>query len=128
MPSQAPPLTEISARSSTSVRLKWNFIPQAYVHGILTGYKLQYSLNESPRVWINVTTGSSTRQKTVTGLSKYTVYAFRVAGMTSKGTGVFSTESTERTWEDSELFKNMLKYVSFLNPSDTSGGAKVFPK
>ena len=108
MPSQAPTLTEALARSSTSVLVKWSFINQTYWHGILTGYKLQYSLKVSPRVWINViTTGSSAKQTTVTGLSKYTVYVFRVAGMTFNGTGVFSAERTERTKEDSKL-RNLL--------------------
>ena len=73
------------------------------MNGILTGYKLQYSLDKSPRTWISTTVGSTTRQKEVTGLSKYTVYVFKVAGMTSKGTGTFSAEQSERTDEDSKL-------------------------
>ena len=42
------------------------------------------------------------QQINVIGLSKYTVYVFKLAGMTSKGIGGFSAEKSQRTDEDSK--------------------------
>ena len=43
------------------------------------------------------------RERQIVGLSKYTEYGFRVAGVTSAGTGVYSPVYYERTKEDGKI-------------------------
>ena len=72
------------------------------MNGILTGYDLQYSVDQSPRSWSTLSSKPMVRQITITGLNEYTDYVVKVAGKTSVGTGVYSAEESDKTHEDSE--------------------------
>ena len=48
----------------------------------------------------------------ISNLAEYVDYRIEVAGMTSKGTGVFSTSIIQRTFEDGD--KHFNTYHSFI--------------
>ena len=76
-------------------------------NGLGLGYELQYRLKrvEHGRWNSVVISGVSINQYVVTGLFKYSIYKFKVAGRTSIGSGLFGEVKEERTMEDgTEIF------------------------
>ena len=103
VPDSAPPNVVVDKRSSTSIRCRWgSFSSLSLWNGIGIGYEVQYRLKgEESRNWTSVEiSGASNRQYLATGLLKYRVYEFKVAGRTIKGSGIFSATREERTMED----------------------------
>ena len=93
----------LAKHTSTSIVVRWGSIPTRKRNGILTGYAIKYKKKDE-NVWFDVLSNTATvRQKVVTGLVQYTVYDFRVAGMTSGGIGKYSPIYHERTSEDGEF-------------------------
>ena len=70
-------------------------------NGIGLGYDLQYRLKRGEEgSWISVMiSGVSNSQYVASGLLKYSMYQFKVAGRTSIGSGLFSEVKEERTME-----------------------------
>ena len=103
VPDSAPPNVIVDKRSSTSIRCRWgSFSSLSVWNGIGIGYEVQYRLKgEESGNWTSVeTSGASNRQYLATGLLKYRIYEFKVAGRTIKGSGIFSAIKEERTMED----------------------------
>ena len=103
MPEAPPPNFLVDKRSSTSIRTKWGtFSSSSLWNGIGLGYEVHYRLkNTVSGSWTAVLiSGANNRQCTITGLLKYRIYEFKVAGRTIKGSGVFSEIKEERTMED----------------------------
>ena len=86
------------AETSSSINITWADITPSLTNGIIVSYKVQYERKD----------GGGTVQLLVvphktallTGLDEYVVYKIKVAGMTKKGVGVFSTFTEVRTKED----------------------------
>ena len=91
----------MAAATSTSIRASWQLPPADRRNGIIRGYKLFYkkrgSLSSPTTLVIN---DGATLNKTVTGLDKFTEYAFQVLAFTSVGDGPTSSVNVERTKED----------------------------
>ena len=108
VPDSAPPNVVLDARSSTSIRCRWgSFSSLSLWNGVGIGYEVQYRLKgEESGNWTSVErSGASNRQYTATGLLKYRLYEFKVAGRTDKGSGIFSEIKNERTKEDGIQYK-----------------------
>eukprot|EP00795_Rhopilema_esculentum_P002629 gene2630-826_t len=103
VPDTAPSGLAASAQSSTSIKATWRTVSDPSLwNGVGTGYELQYKVkNAASESWVSeIRSSLGNRQFIATGLLKYTVYEFKVAGRTSKGTGLFSAIVEERTMED----------------------------
>ena len=103
VPESAPINLITKKRSSTSINVTWGELSNTSLwNGIGIGYEVQYRLkNANSGNWISVLiSGTSNRQYIATGLLKYEFYEFKVAGITSKGSGVFSDIKEDRTMED----------------------------
>ena len=91
----------MAAATSTSIRASWQLPPADHRNGIIGGYKLFYkkrgSLSSPTTLVIN---DGATLNKTVTGLDKFTEYAFQVLAFTSVGDGRRSYVKYARTKED----------------------------
>ena len=101
VPSQVPARFSVAAATSTSIRASWQLPPADHRNGIIGGYKLFYkkrgSLSSPTTLVIN---DGATLNKTVTGLDKFTEYAFQGLAFTSVGDGPTSSVNVERTKED----------------------------
>ena len=105
VPDTAPSGLAASAQSSTSIKATWRTVSDPTLwNGVGTGYELQYKAkNAASASWVSeIRSSLGNRQFVATDLLKYTVYEFKVAGRTSKGTGLFSAIVEERTMEDSK--------------------------
>ena len=103
MPSVPPIRVVVVKDTSTSIIVRWGTIPLDQRHGVLIGFDIRYK-KEGEHLWMNISSDRvGVREKTVTGLRKYTVYGFKVAGKTSAGIGVYSEDFNERTNEDGKL-------------------------
>ena len=103
MPESAPTSLIPEKRSSTSINVTWGKLSNSSLwNGIGIGYEVQYRLkNGNFGSWTSVLiSGASNRQYIATGLLKYEIYEFKVAGKTKKGSGVFSGIKEEKTMED----------------------------
>lgn len=87
-------------KSSTSLFVEWQHIPQQNKNGVLKGYKITYApIQYQPSQ--SITVESSRSSTTLENLKKYTWYQIRVAGFTSKGLGPYPPKQLElRTSED----------------------------
>ena len=101
MPSQAPSNFTVVVSSSISVTASWKLPPKSSRNGIITGFKLFYKEKSLSGLatTLRINDGAS-RNKTVTGLDKYTEYEFQVLAFTSVGDGPNSPVKTGRTMED----------------------------
>ena len=109
VPEAAPPNLVLDARLSTSIKCQWgSFSNLSLWNGVGIGYEVQYRLKGAQtRNWTSVKiNGTSNRQHIATGLLKYRLYEFKVAGRTIKGSGVFSEVKEERTMEDGMQLKS----------------------
>lgn len=76
------------------IDLTWN-APSSTGQSALTDYAVQYALATAPNTWIDFADGTSTATSaSVTGLTNGIAYIFRVAAVSSAGTGSYSAAST----------------------------------
>ena len=73
--------------SETSATLVWS--PPRQPNGVITGYSVTYALRRGagPAVSINDTLDATARRLDVTGLARFTYYAFVVTARTRLGLG-----------------------------------------
>ena len=121
MPESAPTSFVVDAQSSTSIRCRWGSISNLSLwNGVGLGYEVQYRLKGAhTRNWTSVkTNGTTNRQHLATGLLIYSLYEFKVAGRTIKGSGVFSEVKEGRTMEYGMQLKSYLlnEFSSALLP------------
>ena len=91
----------MSPGSSTSIRATWQSPPEYFRNGIIGGYKMIYKKKGSAgSPTILVINDGATLNKTVTGLDKFTEYAFQVWAFTSVGDGRRSYVKFARTKEN----------------------------
>jgi hypothetical protein len=79
--------------ADSAVNLTWT-APALTGQAAITDYSVQYALASNPTSWIDYSDSVSTATATaVTGLTNGTAYIFRVAAISSAGTGTYSTAS-----------------------------------
>lgn len=102
-PEAYPQSVTCSSPNSTELFVEWQHIPDEYRNGILLGYNVSFSTNNSHANWQAKIVEPSVRYTTLSGLEKFTWYEIQVAGFTSKGLGPESPPIATRTKEDGEF-------------------------
>ena len=92
--------------TSRSVGLSWQSILCSERNGRITGYTVELQERNTA---LNYSVNG--QNFTATGLTPYTNYTFRVAGVNINGTGPFTDTVTATTNEDSK-FRNLSKLAT----------------
>ncbi|KAJ7358734.1 hypothetical protein OS493_021509 [Desmophyllum pertusum] len=89
VPSHAPRLLQLSAKTSDSVFVQWEPIPQHHVKGILQGYHVHYSQESTryPVIKNVITVNASVTHATLDNMKPLTRYRVWITGFTVKGAG-----------------------------------------
>ncbi len=88
------------ATTSRSVSVSWDEIECIERNGVITGYTVEFQEQGGANI-----SGEVVNQTfTASGLTPYTNYTFRVAGVNSDGGGCFTDAIIIRTDEDSMLY------------------------
>ena len=98
--------------SSTIVNVTWSDIIPSKTYGIITSYSLKYKRAD----------GRGTEKEEVvfeksaliSGLDEYVEYDIKVAGITSKGAGVYSAVTKQRTLQDGNFVTSFLFTLKVL--------------
>ena len=99
--------------TSTSITTSWQLPPENARNGNIKGFKLLYKKKDSVGPPLNlIISDVGNRNKEITGLAKFTEYAFQVLAFTSVGDGPKSSIEVERTKEDG---KNLLTDILRTN-------------
>ncbi len=77
------------------IHVSWEPVPEGFVHGILLGYRIFYTVisiagEDIRRPTLNTTTNQTALSITLSGLLNYAVYEIRVTAFTVKGDGAIS--------------------------------------
>ena len=86
------------AETSSSINITWAEISPSLTNGIIVSYKVQYERKDGGGTVQSLIVPHKTAL--ITSLDEYVVYKIKVAGMTKKEVGVFSTFTEVRTEED----------------------------
>jgi hypothetical protein len=90
------------SKTSTSITVTWNHIPETNIHGVLQGYTIFYKpMGESSFSEMSVGPNDITAE--IPGLQEYSFYLVSICGSTSKGCGVMSQNTMVRTIDDGTL-------------------------
>ena len=103
MPDVAPPNIVAAKQTSHDIKVSWSTYGDSKLwNGIGIGWEVIYTAKDaSPKQWTSaIINGLGNRIFYARNLKEYTSYEFRVAGRTSKGSGVFSAVVEERTKKD----------------------------
>ncbi|XP_022784712.1 protein sidekick-1-like isoform X2 [Stylophora pistillata] len=101
VPSLPPQRVHSYNTSSTSVNVTWLEVPIGFVHGILQGYRVFYSVTENQSAIVPYTIVPARNLfKELTGLKKFTNYTVQVAAFTRIGYGAKSLQFIVSTDED----------------------------
>lgn len=104
IPDAPPQYIRSSVVSSTSLEFFWEDILEEEKNGIIIAYNFTIrKVNDTKKPWMFYTLPhkpTHTQTVVIEKLEKWRTYDYAVAGITSKGCGVFSTYSQERTDED----------------------------
>ena len=84
---------------STSIVISFGQIPIEYRQGVIIGYMVK--IRKSNDVWMAFNTDSLSIE--VKNLEKWTLYEYKIAGLTSIGIGAYSVLNDVRTDEDGEI-------------------------
>lgn len=89
VPSHAPRLLQVSAKTSNSVFVQWEPIPKHHVQGKLLGYHVHYSQEDTsyPVIKNVITVNGSVTHATLDNLKPLTRYRVWITGFTGKGAG-----------------------------------------
>ena len=98
-PSIAPTNLISTAETPSTIALKWDPVNFTDLNGILAGYEVNY-FNSSANVTIR--TGSTQPTYTISNLDFGSTFGFRVAAISTGGTGPLSTVTNVKTTQDSE--------------------------
>jgi len=120
----APPLdVSVTTVSSTVVNITWSPPNPQYINGINQGYHIRALAADNSTSDVSMTVLSNTlnmlgvQRATMTGLSKYAVYAFMVACFTAQGDGPASPTLVTRTFQD---VPDQVSSLTFSTVMDTS--------
>ncbi len=100
--------------SSTAIRIYWDQVPAGDRNGIITGYNISYRSSKSTDEWQTHLVSTSPLSFTASGLEKYHLYEFKIAGITVIGMGPFSSLVDIRTDADGKLTDPSHDFVSSI--------------
>ena len=89
--------------SSTELLVEWDPLPAKFIHGVLLGYSINLTRDETNFTKIASIPPSATSHR-ITGLKKYTRYIINMAAVNEVGKGVSSDDVIVWTEEDGESF------------------------
>ena len=96
----------MTSSNSTSIAVFWQLPPADSRNGIISGYKLFFKKKGSAERSTSLTiSNGTTRYKKLTGLDKYTEYAFQLLAFTAVGDGPNSSIKFGETNEDGKKLK-----------------------
>ena len=99
VPSSPPLNVRASVLSSTSIRVRWNVIPEELRNGIIRRYDVMYRYDGQESNMQNVTS----TEVILMNLAESELYSIQVRGVTSIGEGPYSMPpATAMTREDSK--------------------------
>ena len=101
-PGPATPPQNVSAiaRSSTEIMVAWAEVLPIDQNGIITIYEVRYEPLQFMESLSTLFTNTTDMAVNLTNLQEYVEYSISVRAYTAIGFGPFSTEITERTFED----------------------------
>lgn len=78
-----------------SIPVSWGPVPERFVHGILLGYRIFYTVisiagEDVRKPTLNTTTNATALSTTLSDLLNYAVYEIKVTAFTVKGDGAIS--------------------------------------
>ena len=116
VPSRAPRLLQVSAKTSDTVYVRWEPIPQQHVKGILQGYHVHYSKEDTryPVIKNIITVNASVTHATLDNMKPVTRYHVWIAGFTRKGPGPSSEKEFVTTPQAGECGSFMLLHLPSL--------------
>ena len=104
-PDQSPQSVTGVSTTSTSVSLTWLHPDSFYRNGIITQYRIRYTINtlQDPSTWPSVILNFNSTSKIISSLQKFTLYTFTVSAGTVQGFGPDSQPILVRTLNDSNI-------------------------
>ncbi|XP_028392900.1 uncharacterized protein LOC114517402 [Dendronephthya gigantea] len=128
-PSAPPADVSLVNVSSTALQLNWTVLPKHLHNGVLLGYRiLIWNQSKGIDSGGNMTVSTTTFNKQIENLLKWTSYCVQVAAFNRIGDGPFSNVTCSRTFEDApeepprdfkatQITKSSMK-LEWLPPSD----------
>ncbi|XP_043379354.1 neogenin isoform X31 [Chelonia mydas] len=98
VPSAAPQNLSLEVRNSKSIIIHWQPPPAGTHNGQITGYKIRYR-KASRKSEVTESIGGTQLFQLIEGLERGTEYSFRVAALTSNGTGPATDWISAETFE-----------------------------
>uniref|UniRef100_A0A452IJ24 Fibronectin type-III domain-containing protein n=1 Tax=Gopherus agassizii TaxID=38772 RepID=A0A452IJ24_9SAUR len=98
VPSAAPQNLSLEVRNSKSIMIHWQLPPAGTHNGLITGYKIRYR-KASRKSEVTESIGGTQLFQLIEGLERGTEYSFRVAALTSNGTGPATDWISAETFE-----------------------------
>uniref|UniRef100_A0A674IVK8 Neogenin n=1 Tax=Terrapene triunguis TaxID=2587831 RepID=A0A674IVK8_9SAUR len=98
VPSAAPQNLSMEVRNSKSIMIHWQPPPAGTHNGQITGYKIRYR-KASRKSEVSESIGGTQLFQLIEGLERGTEYSFRVAALTSNGTGPATDWISAETFE-----------------------------
>ncbi|XP_075753677.1 neogenin isoform X3 [Pelodiscus sinensis] len=98
VPSAAPQNLSLEVRNSKSIMMHWQPPPTGTHNGQITGYKIRYR-KASRKSDMTESIGGTQLFQLIEGLERGTEYSFRVAALTSNGTGPATDWISAETFE-----------------------------
>ena len=97
VPSAAPTSVNISAVTSSTITVQWGAVDCIHHNGDITGYSVQYGVQDSGRMETIHVSGNNVTEATLSGLTPSTVYIIQVAAVNGAGVGVYSNLVEQET-------------------------------
>ena len=102
------------ARSSTEIMVTWEEVLPIDQNGIITNYDVRYEPLQFVESLSTIVTNTTDLAVNLTNLQEYVEYNISVRAYTSIGFGPFSTEITERTFEDGRCLNGEFTCASVI--------------
>ena len=96
-PSAAPTSVSTFDVTNSSITVQWGLVDCIQRNGDITGYLVQYGVQESGSTQTMSVSGGATTEGTISDLNAATTYSIEVAAVNSVGTGVYSNLTTTTT-------------------------------
>ena len=91
-----------------SIPVSWEPVPEGFVHGILLGYRIFFTViniagEDVRKLTLNTTTTETALRTTLSDLRNYAVYEIKVTAFTVKGDGAISHSITAGLFNHRQL-------------------------
>jgi hypothetical protein len=122
LPTHSPVGLLVHMESVNSISIKWQPLPDQHANGIILGYKITCTTNET-KYNLNINTNSTTRGIILTSLQEGIIYCIKVAAYNRLGSGPYTSQKCV------ELIKsNLNKWapVASVTDFDSAKATKSF--